>query len=105
MAVFQTEMKVGIVGAGITGLYAAILLNELGINYELLEASNRVGGRLYTHYFDNSDGSDGNYIDIGGMRFPESPQFDVIFGKQNLSLISFLNKRLKKEKKIKLIPF
>ncbi|RWS18352.1 hypothetical protein B4U80_14629, partial [Leptotrombidium deliense] len=36
--------RIGIVGAGVTGLYTALLLNELGIDYELLEASNRTGG-------------------------------------------------------------
>ncbi|RWS20210.1 hypothetical protein B4U80_12132, partial [Leptotrombidium deliense] len=76
-------IKVGIVGAGITGLYAALLLNHLGINYEILEASNRVGGRLFTHYFDKSDGSDANYVDIGGMRFADTPEFDILLGKQN----------------------
>ena len=41
--------KVGIIGAGIGGLYAAMLLQERGIPYEILEASPRLGGRLYTH--------------------------------------------------------
>ncbi|RWS04326.1 hypothetical protein B4U80_14754, partial [Leptotrombidium deliense] len=37
------EIKVSIVGAGITALYAALLLNHLEINYEILEDSNRIG--------------------------------------------------------------
>ena len=41
--------KVGIIGAGIGGLYAAYLLQKLGIDYEILEAGSRLGGRLYTH--------------------------------------------------------
>ena len=44
--------SVGIVGAGASGLYAAILLQSLGIEYEILEASDRSGGRIWTHYFD-----------------------------------------------------
>ena len=40
--------KVGIIGGGIGGLYAAMLLQEQGIPYEILEASPRLGGRLYT---------------------------------------------------------
>lgn len=41
--------KVGIIGGGIGGLYAAMLLQEQGIPYEILEASSRLGGRLFTH--------------------------------------------------------
>ena len=41
--------KVGIIGAGIGGLYAAMLLQERGFHYEILEASSRIGGRLFTH--------------------------------------------------------
>ncbi|MBL4654842.1 MAG: FAD-dependent oxidoreductase [Bacteroidia bacterium] len=40
--------KVIIVGAGISGLYAGYMLGELGIDYTILEASNRVGGRIRT---------------------------------------------------------
>ena len=40
--------KVGIIGAGIGGLYAAYLLQKQGIEYEILEAGPRLGGRLYT---------------------------------------------------------
>lgn len=45
-------LKVGILGAGASGLYSALLLHSLGIDYEILEADCRVGGRIYTHYFD-----------------------------------------------------
>ena len=44
----DTAPVVGIIGAGIGGLYAAYLLQELGIPYEILEASPRLGGRLFT---------------------------------------------------------
>lgn len=43
--------RVGIIGAGVGGLYAAMMLQSLDIEYEILEASERVGGRLYTHRF------------------------------------------------------
>ena len=36
------------------GLYIAMILDELKIpnlSYEILEGSDRVGGRVYTHYF------------------------------------------------------
>ncbi|RWS20979.1 hypothetical protein B4U80_14199 [Leptotrombidium deliense] len=80
-------LNVGIVGAGITGLYSAILLNELGIKYEILEASNRTGGRFYTWYYDNYNGANYNYVEIGAMRFPKIREFDIMIGQQNWSLI------------------
>ena len=46
------DITVGIVGAGAAGLYAAILLESLGIDYEILESSDRVGGRVFTYRFD-----------------------------------------------------
>lgn len=47
-----TTKKVGIVGAGVAGLYAAMILQDLGVPYEILEAEEEhVGGRLRTHYF------------------------------------------------------
>jgi monoamine oxidase len=44
----QTEFsgKVLIVGAGVSGLYAASLLEQYGISYEILEASSHYGGRI-----------------------------------------------------------
>jgi len=44
-----------VVGAGISGLYAAMLLEELGLDTLVLEASDRVGGRMMT--LDQLDGS------------------------------------------------
>ena len=40
--------RVAIIGAGLSGLNAAMELEEKGIDYVVLEASNRVGGRVYT---------------------------------------------------------
>ena len=48
------NLTVGIIGAGAAGLYSAILLQSLGVDYEILEANNRVGGRIWTHYFDEA---------------------------------------------------
>ncbi|KAG0694126.1 hypothetical protein DFH29DRAFT_859812 [Suillus ampliporus] len=59
---------VGILGAGVGGLYTALMLDSLGINYEILEASDRTGGRLFTYRFPN--GKDYDYYDVGAMRYP-----------------------------------
>ena len=65
--------KVGILGAGAAGLYAAMILQSMGIDYEILEAQNVPGGRLHTHYFEpgaNASNNYGNfqYYDVGAMR-------------------------------------
>lgn len=64
----DVPLKVGIIGAGAAGLYAAVLLDSLGIDYDLLEASDRVGGRILTHRFNEtawsqSTPSDPDYYD------------------------------------------
>jgi NAD(P)-binding Rossmann-like domain len=66
------EWKVCIVGAGVAGLYIAMILDDLAIpdlSYDILESSSRVGGRLYTYRF--SSGSS-DYVDIGAMRYPKA---------------------------------
>ena len=72
---------VGIVGAGVAGLFTAMIFDYLKdkygvkVEYEILEASERVGGRLYTYTFparkDQPDIEKHDYYDVGAMRFPE----------------------------------
>ncbi|SYK26022.1 NAD(P)-binding protein [Klebsiella pneumoniae] len=40
------NIEVIIVGGGLSGLYAAMLLEKAGINYLLLEGRERMGGRI-----------------------------------------------------------
>lgn len=49
----QSDDVVGIIGAGVGGLYAAMLLQSQNppIKYEILEASDRTGGRVFTYDF------------------------------------------------------
>ncbi|KAI6041672.1 hypothetical protein EDC04DRAFT_2601598 [Pisolithus marmoratus] len=65
---FFPHRKVGILGAGVGGLYTALILDSLDIEFEILEASDRVGGRLSTHKFPG--GRKYDYYDAGAMRYP-----------------------------------
>lgn len=76
------DLKVCIIGAGVAGLYTAFVLDALGVPYDLIEASDRFGGRIRTHYFgkDSAEAKDSEekkwardhyqYYDVGAMRFP-----------------------------------
>lgn len=52
---YAGNKTVGILGGGVGGLYAAMMLESVGVPYEVLEARDRVGGRLFTHKFENSN--------------------------------------------------
>ncbi|MBE5965638.1 MAG: amine oxidase [Lachnospiraceae bacterium] len=63
-------IKIGVLGGGIAGMAAAFELRKLGADITILEASkDRIGGRIYTYYFDD----DGKlYAEFGAMRVPVS---------------------------------
>ncbi|KFA80332.1 hypothetical protein S40288_09609 [Stachybotrys chartarum IBT 40288] len=66
----SVQHRICIVGAGITGLFIAMILDSLkipGLEYDILEASDRTGGRIYSHYFSDVPH---DYYDAGAMRFP-----------------------------------
>ena len=81
-AVTETSLsaqKVCIVGAGIAGLYIAMILDDLQIpnlEYDILEASDRVGGRVYTYRFSEREN---DYYDVGAMRYPDIPTMQRTF--------------------------
>ena len=66
---------VGIIGGGFAGLYAGLILQSLGIESEVFESSDRVGGRIDTWYSTEYDTNDKNrkglYGEVGGMRLPQ----------------------------------
>lgn len=51
-----------IIGAGFSGLAAAKILHSQNLSFSILEARDRIGGRVYTKKFE-----DGKYLDFGGQ--------------------------------------
>ncbi|KAL8860794.1 MAG: hypothetical protein Q9178_002824 [Gyalolechia marmorata] len=85
-----SDTKICIVGAGISGLYAGLILDHLGVAYDILEASPRPGGRILTHYFSTRKH---DYYDIGAMRFPNVPPMERtfdLFKRTGVPLIDYL---------------
>ncbi|KAL6169288.1 hypothetical protein ACJQWK_04323 [Exserohilum turcicum] len=67
----NVQHRICIVGAGITGLFIAMILDSLeipGLEYDILEASDRTGGRIHSHYFSDAPH---DYYDCGAMRYPD----------------------------------
>jgi len=63
-------IKVGIIGGGLAGLTSAFELRKLGFDITIYESQeNRIGGRIYTHYFDKEKKF---YGEFGAMRIPVS---------------------------------
>ena len=58
----ENPYDVIIVGAGYAGLVAARMLQDNEKKIKVLEARERVGGRVHTHYLD-----DDTYVDLGGQ--------------------------------------
>ena len=58
-------LRVIIVGAGVAGLKAAADLQRAGADVIVLEARNRIGGRIHTAKLTSSDGSTSVPVDLG----------------------------------------
>ena len=72
----RMECDVCVVGAGYAGLTAARRLSQAGKSVVVLEARDRVGGRIWTHHL-----SDGSAVDRGGGWL--GPRHDAIFALAN----------------------
>jgi monoamine oxidase len=93
-----SNQRVGIVGAGMAGLYAALLLKSQGIACRIFEAHpERLGGRVYTHRFNQEPNQ---YFEAGAMRLPQTPEQQPVF-----DLINYLNEQIPDSSKIDLIPY
>lgn len=64
------QTKVGIIGGGLAGMSAAFELRKLGFDITVFDAlEDRVGGRVYTYYFDENKKL---YGELGPIRIPVS---------------------------------
>ena len=85
----RPRKRVVVLGGGMAGLAAAYELTRLGHEVEVLEASDRTGGRVWTHRF-----ADGSYNELGAMRVPPSHDYTLHYIEQlGLAgkLIPFIN--------------
>ena len=62
------KKQITIIGAGLSGLYAAYMLEKLGFtDYVILEAQNNIGGRIVDYAIDDKDTT--NVFDLGPSWF------------------------------------
>lgn len=93
-------MEVGIVGGGIAGLYSALLLREQGYSVTVLEASSRLGGRIYTHHFSPVETGEDPFFEAGAMRLPLSSFHSCVF-----DFIRYINSKVDAKRRIELLPY
>ncbi|MDJ0697420.1 NAD(P)/FAD-dependent oxidoreductase [Mastigocoleus sp. MO_188.B34] len=73
----KPRKRIVILGAGMAGLVSAYELSKLGHEVTIYEASNRVGGRVWTKRF-----ADGQYHEFGAMRIPEAHDHTRYYAKE-----------------------
>jgi monoamine oxidase len=79
-----------IIGAGMAGLVAASLLKKTGHNVTILEANNRIGGRVYTL---RAPYSENLFFNAGAMRIPDMHYLTFEYIKKfNLPTNLFINR-------------
>jgi hypothetical protein len=82
---WERSCDVVIIGAGLSGLVAATQLNQQGVDVIVLEARNRVGGRLLTEF--PIPDMPGVFIDHGGQWIsPNQPNLTALANKLNVPM-------------------
>ena len=78
--------RIAVIGGGMAGLYSAMLLQKYipDAKVKVLEADNRVGGRVYTYNFSDEPYQ---YFEAGAMRIPNIEGHTPVF-----QLVEHLNK-------------
>lgn len=68
----RPNVTIAIVGGGISGLATGLMLDSIGVhNWEIIEASDRIGGRFRTKYV----GGTQEWAEMGPMRLPYSIKY------------------------------
>ncbi|CAE6443259.1 hypothetical protein ACGC1H_005757 [Rhizoctonia solani] len=73
---FLSKQRIAVIGGGVSGLLIAMKLGQV-FKVDVYEASDHLGGRLYTHKF--PDGGQWDYFDVGAMRFPRTTVMEPTF--------------------------
>ncbi|KAF1348475.1 flavin-containing amine oxidoreductase-domain containing protein [Delphinella strobiligena] len=110
--VAQTKSKtVGILGGGMSGLMTAHLLDFVGFyDWQIIEASSRIGGRVHTAYLNGTTPDQYQYQEMGPMRFPVSITLDnetleIQDHKMVFQLASVLNEQNDLDYQVNFIPW
>jgi monoamine oxidase len=93
----RSKPKVAIIGAGLAGLTAAYRLFQRGIDFDIYEARNRVGGRVLSALMKNYRG-DFSVVELGGQSITDggeatnffhlAQEFDLSIESQEVDLCS-----------------
>ncbi|KAM9732717.1 L-amino-acid oxidase isoform 1-T1 [Menidia menidia] len=87
LPVAKTPRRIAVVGGGMAGLTAAKVLEDAGHKVTIIEASNRIGGRVET--FRNT--REGWYAEVGAMRIPSFHKILLtVISKLKISLNRFI---------------
>lgn len=98
--------KIAIIGGGVSGLSTALMLDSVGIhNWEIIEASGRIGGRFRTVFVGDTE----EYAEMGPMRLPytityksDNTTHEYTDHRMTFQLADWLNELNKHDKKLKI---